>query len=215
MFSKVTFSERFITCQERNFKTNPSRIYVFQSEQNWWRYITFFVRPLSEHLIRAMHALELRISLALFTHLCIVITQPHSCYVVTLSLRFCKANQVTLTPLSSVAVASDAVVWFGPVLGRKSLNLELDFRSGSGKCPDLKPGSSPVQQFWTEPLPYLGMVQVILHCRTWFQVWFKQFLNFEPDFGQVCQGSGSNFGSGPNCSITRACGSAHSGFGQL
>ena len=46
------------------------------------------------------------------------------------------------------------------------------------------------------------MVQVILHCRTWFQVWFKQFLNFEPDFGQVHQGSGSNFGSGPNRGIT-------------
>jgi len=27
-------------------------------------------------------------------------------------------------------------------------------------------------------------------------------LNFEPDFGQVHQGSGSNFGSGLNCSIT-------------
>jgi len=27
-------------------------------------------------------------------------------------------------------------------------------------------------------------------------------LNFEPDFGQVRQGSGSNFGSGPNRGIT-------------
>jgi len=26
--------------------------------------------------------------------------------------------------------------------------------------------------------------------------------NFEPDFGQVRQGSGSNFGSGLNCGIT-------------
>jgi hypothetical protein len=108
-FLKVAFSENFIMRQERNFETNASRVSVFQSEQNWWRYITFFVRPLSEHLIRAMHALELGLSLALFTHLCIAITQPHSCYVVTLSLRFCKANQVTLIPylqLGSTEVTS-------------------------------------------------------------------------------------------------------------
>ena len=49
--------------------------------------------------------------------------------------------------------------------------------------------------------PYCVIVS-ILHCRTWFQVQFSQFLNFEPDFGQVCQGSGSNFGSGPNRGIT-------------
>ena len=108
-----------------------------------------------------------------------------------------------LNGVKTVKQCSDAAVRFGPVLGRKSSNLELDFRSGSGKFPDLKPGSSPVRQFWTEPLPYLGTVQVILHRRTWFQVRFKQFLNFEPDFGQVRQGSGWNFGSGPNCSITR------------
>ena len=60
----------------------------------------------------------------------------------------------------------------------------------SGKLLDLKPGSSPVRQFWTEPLPYLVTVQVIFHCWTWFRVCFKQFLNFEPDFGQVCQSSG-------------------------
>ena len=83
---------------------------------------------------------------------------------------------------------SDATVQFGPVHGWKSSNL--------------KPGSSPVRQFWTEPLPYLVTVHVISHCRTWIQVWFKQLLNFEPDFGQVRHGSGSNFGSGPNRGIT-------------
>jgi len=64
-------------------------------------------------------------------------------------------------------------VWFGSWL--KSLNLEI--------------------------LPYLVMVQVILHCRTWFQAWFKQFWNFELDLW-----SGLNFGSGLNRGIT-ICGS--------
>ena len=93
--------------------------------------------------------------------------------------------------------------WSGSWL--KSSNLELDLWSGWGKFSDLKPKSSPVRQFATEPLPYWAIVQVILHYRTWYQVRFNQFLNFEPDFGQVCQGSGLNFGSGPNRGITTHC----------
>ena len=48
------------------------------------------------------------------------------------------------------------LVWSGSWL--KSLNLELDQRSSSGKFLDLKPNSSPVQQFSTKPLPYWAMV---------------------------------------------------------
>jgi len=56
---------------------------------------------------------------------------------------------------------------------------------------NLGPGSAILD--WTSAL-FGDSSGNITFCRTWFQVQFNQFLNFEPDFSQVHQGSGLNCG---------------------
>jgi len=93
-------------------------------------------------------------------------------------------DSLTVSGAITPILGSDATVWFSLVLGWNHWTLNWTF--------------GPVQAFLTEPLPYLVIVQVILYCRTWFQVQFNMFLNFS----QVHKSSGSNFGSELDCGIT-------------
>jgi hypothetical protein len=88
--------------------------------------------------------------------------------------------QICWVTWSDIGIISDATVQFGLVQANFwTLNLG--------------PGSAILD--WTSAL-FGDSSGNITFCRTWFQVQFNQFLNFEPDFSQVHQGSG------PNCGIT-------------
>ena len=123
------------------------------------------------------------------------------------------------------------VLWFCPVLSSTSqLTLNLLMYGAS----DAEVWFSPVLcHFWWTLNRIIGLVQAavwtLMPVLVWFlvlnwtnyhirqvfrqimphwtskQVWFSHVLNFEPNFGPVLKSSGSTFGSEPDCGITIWC----------